>query len=236
MSKVTQPADAQPYLDNAAPKLAAQSTAQRKINRHSREHATGQLVFGPGAGRVVHLESHLEMCWCLTLMAKSNTADLREQVKFDWVNENGELRPHWFDFVVTELDGARTAYSVKPQARVSERFLNEMSCIAGQARQSGFVDDVRLLTDENLDRIDLFNAKLFFAYRRPEPEADQLAREIHDAMSGVCKLGELVAGFDAAGDGFRAFVRLLQSGHLKLVKHEQISLNSNVFKAKKVTQ
>ena len=133
MPKVIQLTGAQPYLENASPKLAAQSTAQRKINRHSREHATGQLVFGPGAGRVVHLESHLEMCWCLTLMAQSKTVDLHEQVKFDWVNEDGELRPQWFDFVVTELDGSRIAYSVKPQARVSERFLNEMSYIAGQA-------------------------------------------------------------------------------------------------------
>ncbi|MBN2741962.1 MAG: hypothetical protein JXR35_13780 [Rhodobacteraceae bacterium] len=222
--------------DELPPELAELSTAERKINRHSREHCTGQVLFGPGAGRIVHLESHLELCWCLTLMGRESTADLREQMGFGWEDEQGAMRRHWFDFLVTEVDGSRIAYSVKPQARVSERFLSEMSQIAEQARESGFVDDVRLLTDENLDRIDLFNAKLFFAYRRAEPAADRLAHEIHDAMSGLCKLGELVAYFDEPGDGFRAFVRLIQSGHLKLVRHEQISLNSNVFKARKVTQ
>ena len=226
----------QPYQNDPPPKLAARSTANRRIIRHSREHCMGQVTVGPGAGRVVHLESHLELCWCLTLMSRDSTADLREQVKFDWEDEIGKMHPHWFDFVVTEEGGSRIAYSVKPQVRVSPRFLNEMSQIAHQARESGFVDDVRLLTDENLDRIDLFNAKLFFAYRRAESEADRLACEIHEAMSGVCKLGELVACFDVAGDGFRAFVRLIQSGHLKLVRHEQISLNSNVFKAKQVTK
>ncbi len=218
------------------PELPEPSTAGRKINRHSREHCTGQIAVGPGGGRIVHLESHLELCWCLTLMGRESTADLREQVGFGWEDEQGEMRRHWFDFFVTEVDGSQIAYSVKPQARVSERFLREMSQIAEQARESGFVDDVRLLTDENLDRVDLFNAKLFFAYRRPEPAADRLACEIHDAISGLFKLGELVAYFDEPGDGFRAFVRLIQSGHLKLVRHEQISLNSNVFKAKKVTQ
>ncbi|QPZ91775.1 PDDEXK family nuclease [Thioclava electrotropha] len=222
--------------NDPSPVLPEPSTAGRKINRHSREHCTGQILVGPGGGRIVHLESHLELCWCLTLMGRESTADLREQVGFGWEDEQGTMRRHWFDFLVTEVDGSRLAYSVKPQVRVTERFLHEMSRIAEQARESGFVDDVRLLTDENLDRIDLFNAKLFFAYRRPEPAADRLAHEIHDAMSGLCKLGELVAYFDEPGDGFRAFVRRIQSGHLKLARHEQISLNSNVFKAKKVTQ
>lgn len=142
------------------------------------------------------------------------------------------MHSHWFDLFVLRVDGRRIAYTVKPQARVSERFRKEISHIAEQARESGFADDVRLLTDENLNRASLFNAKLFYAYRRPEAEADQMAIEIHNAMSGVCRLGELVAHFDDAGLGFRAFVRLLRSGHLKLVRREQISLNSNVFKAK----
>ena len=85
--------------------LPLPSTAQRDVALSSKSHFCGHVVIGDGSGRgavagapprVVQVESHLELCWCLCLSVRADIADLREQMQFDWFDEDGEVHSHYF--------------------------------------------------------------------------------------------------------------------------------------------
>ena len=74
------------------------STADRSVAVSSKAHFCGHVVIGDGSGRgaisgvparIVQVESHLELCWCLCLSLHPDIADLREQVAFEWFDEDG---------------------------------------------------------------------------------------------------------------------------------------------------
>ncbi|QCO54444.1 hypothetical protein EOK75_00575 [Pseudorhodobacter turbinis] len=208
------------------------SHSKRNLSGASRNHLTGLFVFGDGDGRVVGSESHLEFNFALCLAAHPDTADLHEQVPFEWRDLEGKAHKHYFDFVVSCVGGKRVAYTVKPVVGLKGTFAETMPHIAQQARESGHFSDVRLLTDADLDQVSLFNAKLLHACRAAQPEHDLAALRVVQNMTGVTTLGALVAETGLQGNGFRAMVRLLRSGHLKLRDHEHISYEAAIYKAK----
>lgn len=211
-------------------RLPEPSLADRDVQSVSKGHFTGQIVLGVGPGRIVQLESHHELQACLILASRSETAEIFEQVGFDWHDADGEIHTHYFDFVVAQMDGANIAYSVRPTYGVNDAFLTEMSWISEQARKSGFVADVRLLTEDDLNPIDLFNAELLHSVRTEDPMADEAARNVVHKMRGIQTLETLrdLTGFGAMG--FRALIRLIRNRQLQLVNHERISPTSQVFK------
>ncbi len=219
-------------LEDHGQRLVQLSHSKRNLSGASKNHLTGFLVFGDGDGRIVGSESHLEFNFALCLAARPDTADLHEQVLFKWNNLEGEVRDHYFDFVVTQVDGSRVAYTVKPLAWLKGEFAETIPQIAFQARKSGQFTDVRLLTDEDLDRVSLFNAELLHACRTAVIEHDEVARHVLSNMTGITTLGALVAETRLEGNGFRALVRLIRSRHLKLRAHEHISYNASVYKTK----
>ncbi|SIT12782.1 hypothetical protein [Paracoccus saliphilus] len=215
------------------------STAHRSVAVTSKAHFCGHVVIGDGSGRgavsgsparIVQVESHLELCWCLCLSIRPDIADLREQVGFEWFDEDGVRRTHYFDLFVTRTDGSRIACAVRPAARVGGRFGRQMPQIASQLRESRFADDLRLLTDADLDPVELHNAWLLHAIRAGDPEADTMAAQVLSEMSGTPTLAELTdrTGFGAAG--FRALLRLVRSGHLHLLRAERITRTTAVYK------
>ncbi|WP_199258261.1 hypothetical protein [Paracoccus binzhouensis] len=211
------------------------SRAERKIARFSKGHFTGRIVTGDAeghsAGRLVMVESHLEFCWCLVLLARSATTDLREQAAFDWQDRDGEVHTHYFDFLVTERDGKRIAYAVRPALRTGGRFGATMPRIAHQARQRGFVHDVRLLTDDDLDQVDLFNGKLMHGMRQPQPDADIAAERMISEMTGIAVIEDLVRRIGMGADGYRAVVRLIRRQRLRLLDHVRIDYQAAVYAA-----
>ena len=206
------------------------SLNDRRPANASKGHCTGHLMVGPWPGRVLYIESHLELNWAHCLDAHPQTALLREQVAFDWQDGAGTWRTHYFDQFVEQRDGRRIAYTVKPEARLTGRFMTEIACIARQARQTGFVDDVRLLTDLDLDPIELSNARLSYGMRVPDAEADAAAGRVLAAMSGVVTLGELVERIGLGGRGYRALIRLVRKGRLRATRHEHLTHSTQVFK------
>jgi hypothetical protein len=213
-------------MKNVLPTLA-----KRNVSHSSKSHLSGFHVFGDGAGRIVGAESHLEFNVALCLDAHHNTADLHEQVPFDWLDELGRRRTHYFDFVVTTLSGDRVAYSVKPLAKCKGRFADDMQAIAEQATQSRDYAQVRIFTDQDLDPVMLFNAKLLHACRTPVAYPDAKAREVLESLTGVVTIAELVSQIGLLGDGFRAVVRLLRGKKLRLHRHEHISYTATVYKS-----
>ena len=218
---------------NYGQRLVLPSLSPRNLSGASKNHLTGFFVFsdGKGVNRVVGAESHLEFNYGLCLAAHPDTAYLQEQVLFVWRDPVGDLRDHFFDFVVTHSDGSKLAYTVKPMVWNRGEFAEDMPHIAEQARASGRFSDVRLLSDTDLDRVSLFNAKLLHACRAGVPAHDAVARSVVQGMAGVVALRVLVEQTGLAGDGFRALVRLIRSGHLRLRNHEHISYDAALFKA-----
>ncbi|KIC07218.1 hypothetical protein RA19_24775, partial [Leisingera sp. ANG-M1] len=197
-------------------------------------HFTGHVVSGEGPGRIIQIESHHELQGFHCLAARPETGEIYEQVGFEWHDEYGELHTHYFDFVVVQTDGAIIAYSVRPSYGVSDAFFEEMCRISDQARKAGFVADVRLLTEEDLDPIELFNAELLHSVRDEDPEADEAARKAVRDMQGIETLEALRDRAGCGAMGFRALIRLIRSRHLQLVSHERISPKSQVFKREQV--
>jgi hypothetical protein len=213
-------------------RLPSHSLGNRYIALSSKGHFTGHVVLGDGAGVVVETESYLELSWCLCLIARPETASLVEQVAFEWYDRDGVWHTHYFDIYVKETDGSAMAYTVKPEARVSDDFWREMEQIAAQARASGFVRDVRLLSDQAIDKVELHNAQLLHGLRVRDPEADIAAEAVVRKMSGISTLASLSNCIGLEARGFRALIRLIRSHHLQLVQHEKIDPTTEVCKGK----
>lgn len=206
------------------------SLADRRVPSASKASFTGHLMVGGWPGRVLYTASWLELRWAYCLDVHPTTAAIREQAAFNWRDRDDVVRTHYFDLLVDQVDGRRVAYSVKPEVRLKEPFLSALSLIAHQAREGGFVDDVRLLTDADLDPVELDNAMLMHAWRAPDPHTDRAALEILQAMSGVETLGTLAGRINLGAAGRGALIRLIRSDHLRLLRHELITAASPMFK------
>lgn len=219
--------------------LPLPSTAQRDVALSSKSHFCGHVVIGDGSGRgaiagvpprVVQVESHLELCWCLCLSVRADIADLREQMQFDWFNEDGEVHPHYFDLFVTRTDGTRIACAIRPTAWIGGEFGRQMPRIAAQTRAGRFADDVRLLTDADIDTVELHNAWLLHGVRAGDPVADEAAARVLADMSGMSSLADLTAMTGCGAGGFRALLRLVRWGQLRPLHHEHITPATIVYK------
>jgi hypothetical protein len=219
-------------VDDAAPILPGPSRADRNVPLASKGRFTGHIVAGPGAGRIIQTESHLEFDWCLCLLARQETAELREQVAFEWSDSDGRIHQHFFDFLTVQIDQRSIAYTVKPTKRISQKFLDEMGIISEQAVSCGFVSDVRLLSEKDLDPVAVFNARLFHGMRVPDPEADAIAGDVVGRMSGTASLIQLTSRTEIGPRGFRALIRLMANHVLVPVRRGRISPRTEVFKRK----
>ncbi|MCU9848971.1 Tn7 transposase TnsA N-terminal domain-containing protein [Defluviimonas sp. WL0024] len=214
--------------------MPEESTGDRDTQVASTKHFTGCGVFGDGPGVRTGLESHLEGNAVLLMVARPDTLEVREQVLFEWFDEFGEFHDHYIDFVVIRKDGKVIGYAVRPMERVSQRYLLKLSRIKQQAIERGFLDDFRLFSDDDVCPVELFNAKLFHSVRRPDPFGDPVAQGVVRGTVGVVTIEDLVARIGLDGMGFRAIIRLIRSGHLRMVHYERITYRSMVFKAKEV--
>ena len=203
-------------------RLPVPSRADRQIAKSSKGHCTGHTVLGDGPGRRMQAESHLELTHLLLLNADPGIVDLREQVLFRFGPRDASR--HFFDVVATRRCGTRIAYTVKPEVWLrSGRFLEEMGEVAWWVREKRFADDVRLLTDADVDPVALHNAKVIAAVRAPDPEADAAAGRAADALVGGASLLDLTAMTGLEERGYRAVLRLVRSGRLAPARRERIS-------------
>lgn len=211
------------------------SCADRKIPVASKGHCTAHAVFGDDQGTIVQAESWLELCLLTLLNADLDVALLEEQQRFVY---GMGTRPseHVFDVVATLQDGCRIAYTVKPEIRLNKAsrsgaaFLEKMGVIAWHVKQSGFADSVQLLTETDIDQIDLRNATMFAAVRNADPEADQVASRAVDALpdGGHRTLRDLTLDTGMAARGYRALIRQMRNGFARQVGRGVIGPKSYV--------
>ncbi|WP_192964083.1 hypothetical protein [Phycobacter azelaicus] len=147
----------------------------------------------------MNFESLYELRVGLVVQARKDIASLENQVPFFYRNADGRPATHFFDYRATQRSGKRIAIMVKAAERAaSPRVDDELRVIARQV-PSSFADRVVVMTEEDLDPIEVYNAELLHEMRMPEPEVDAAARRAVCSMVGPCELGRLIEMIGHAG-------------------------------------
>ena len=182
-------------------------------------------------------ESALENSHFFVLNARHDVAEMREQVYFTY-GANLD-RHHIFDVLVTLRDGTRLACTVKPARRTTKRmkhqmpgedFLSHMQMIAGWVRKPGFAGNTRILTDEDLDPVELHNARIVAAVREPDPEVERIAASVIATMQGGITPRDLTIQTDLQERGYCALFSLVRLGELLPAKGMKITPKTIVYR------
>lgn len=185
-------------------------------------HFTGAVVIGEDEGEEMQFQSHTELKTLLVLLARPEVVRLENQVPFQWGGQNAARNYHLFDFRVTLSDGARVALMVKNARKAAQvDFLTFVRRIAAQAVPH-FADRVSLVTENDLDPIEVHNAVLIHSVRSLDPGPDEAVRRVVTGMTAAARIKDIVEAAGPGGHGFRSVVRLLRSRELELVNHERI--------------
>ncbi|KZX91956.1 MULTISPECIES: hypothetical protein [unclassified Sulfitobacter] len=195
--------------------LPNSSLAERNVPAASKGHCTAHTVLGEGEGTRTQAESWLELCHLMLLNADEEVAELAEQQRFFFGEDEDDLQQHVFDVVATLLDGYRIAYTIKPEIRLhSGVFLEDMAEVSWWVRKYEYADDVQLLTDADIDQTDLRNAQMLASVREADPEADAAATRAIEALpDGACRsLRDLTIDTGMKARGYSALIRLLRRG------------------------
>jgi hypothetical protein len=105
-----------------------------------------------------------------------------------------------------------------------------MQIVSWWVRERRFADEVRLLTEADIDPIALHNAKMMAAVRGADPEADRAAREVASTLTGARCLKDLTAATGLSECGYRALLRLIRTGVLAPERHERITPSTLVYR------
>ncbi|SFA84449.1 hypothetical protein SAMN05421688_1088 [Poseidonocella pacifica] len=202
--------------------LPRRPQAGRKITMGVQKHFTGSMVFGDCEGQVMQFESHTEKIVALVMLARQGVAGLENQIPFPWINLDGAAATHFFDLRVSHTDGSRVALIVKNARKAAKaEFIAEMSYLASQVT-SDFADRVALITEKDLDPIEVHNAELTHSVRLADPEADTAVRTVVAELTGTAKVRDIAAAAGLSGRGFLAVVRMIGKHELELEAHERI--------------
>jgi hypothetical protein len=220
--------------------LPAPSVAKRNIPAASSAHCTAFCVLGDGHGLRTQAESWLELCNLFLLNAKENVMELAEQEEFRYGDDPDDQAVHYFDVIATLTCGRRIAYTVKPEVRLNSRsgkrdengerlddrtFLEKMSNITWWATvETETYDEVRLVTEADINQTDLRNARMFAAVRESDAEADASALAVAMGLpaQGGRSLRDLTIETGMQARGYRALIRLMRRGLLRPIAHEVI--------------
>lgn len=209
--------------------MPAPTKAGRKITHKRKGHFTGHLVAGHGAGEVMEVESNLEMNIGLILLARPEVVELENQVPFQWWCQNsGKWHTHHFDFRANHPDGTRTAIMVKRRQKLAcPDFQLLARTIAGQVTDQ-FADEVTIMTDRDVDPVELHNASYLHSFQDTDPEADSAVRRFVSRSLCAVSVGEIVESVALDSRGFRSVGRLLRNHELSMVKRERFSKEAQV--------
>ncbi|ULB10227.1 hypothetical protein ORIO_09955 [Cereibacter azotoformans] len=214
------------------------SRAAKPIPKSSHGHFVVQMVIHDSdedPGQISMCGSLGEYRTRLIALAEPDTVDVIEQVgPVPWTDENGKTHGHYIDQIVVKTGNRRLGLTDKPYRRVTPAFEAEIAQVDAAARKAGVIDRLHLVTEYARDPVKLHNADLFRGCRDADPEVDALAAEVVAALDGEAPLQKLVGEINRGPRGFRALVRLLRSGQLRMVSEEKISHATRVARGRAV--
>ncbi|UGV26996.1 hypothetical protein E0H22_15645 [Rhodopseudomonas boonkerdii] len=198
-----------------------QSLGTRATAWRSRFATTGFLVEpdADGNDRVINFESRIEKYAIEALAMDPSIATVIEQAPcVEYYDHNGEWHRHTFDCLAIGTDGLRTAGAIKHSKRAAKSGIYEtVRSIAAQIDRS-IADRVVVMTELDFSSAERANAELVHEVRRhPVPAHDALVRGVVAEIIGSVTVRTIAdaSGLPAA-DGFRAVVRALADGVLRL--------------------
>lgn len=213
-------------------------TTARTIPLKSDSHFSGHLVVRAGGAnsagwepeQVMEVESHLEMNLALILTMRPHIAEVENQVLFKWWCPHQKAwKRHYFDFRVNLYDGTRVAVMVKQNRKLScPKFCAEAQSIAIKVPPA-FADDVVVMTESDVDPVEIHNAVFLDGLKEADPEADAAARRAMRGRIGARSISDIVADVGMQGRGFRAVGRLLRRSELALARIERITPEALVY-------
>lgn len=211
--------------------LPAASQAERNVQRASAAHCIGHVVLGNGHGLRMQGESGLEINHFYILNTMKNVARVQEQVRFYFGWDPEKQMQHIFDALVVLDTGERIAFAIKPEIRLNstnkekQDFEEHMQSVAWWVYEKDFADDVRILTEADLDPVALHNAKVLAVVREGDADADLAAIKVLQSLpaGGGLSLRELTLAIGMGARGYRGLLRLLRSGEARLQVNERIS-------------
>lgn len=211
------------------------SRARRDIVKFSPFHHVVQTTILDCEGRVqaVNCGSLLEYHTLLCCIYIEDCTDIEEQLAPVWhENLNGKPVPHWLDFRATRRGGRRIGISCKP-ARIAETYAyRETMRRVTTAAVPHVVDEVCIVTERNIDRVALHNAKNFHAARHPDPELDPQIDCAIKRMISPIKLRDFLHESDIGARGYRGVVRAIRRGDVCVAPGTLISADSLIWRKK----
>lgn len=218
----------QPYQAVIAPRP---SQAKRSVPRSSKGHFVGQLVYQlRGKPQILSFDSLLEYHAALCLIYMLNVVEVEEQLApLSFRKPNNSLGTHYFDFRATFRGGKRWAIAVKPE-RIAQtyKFKATMDAIASAAMPE-VAQKVSVITERNLNPIEVHNAKLFHAARKVQTQVDEV---IQDALKNILKpmrIFDFLKQVGCNGAGFFSVVRCIRFGHALHVDGGKICSDSLIM-------
>lgn len=208
----------QDLLDHSDWQEPLKSRAARKIARASQGHFVVSLTYGDevdGCGQVITFESLLEYRTAICLLYRPDLGSLREQVgPFLWRapwNTSEKPNKHWLDLLYTDKYGYRTAFVIKNfRAARRERFREGLEALCSYLVPH-HADQLCLVTERSICRIELFNAEMMHGLRHADPEADEELAARTANMTQPSTISEFMEASTLTGRVFPAVVRALRS-------------------------
>jgi hypothetical protein len=204
------------------------------------------IVVDPNDGYAKILGSNIEhnafMAFCADPTVKSIVC---QAPGMEWVDEDGVVHEHFFDFLVQLHSGYRKAVMCKKAEKARHDRLEDFAALLAEQMPPGFADEVVLLTDEDMPAWLVANARLIHSARLDE--APGFNADAATCVSPLTGLDAVVA--DRAGqfadpvpvstllepigeEGFRSVARLVFKGVLAPVEAQaRIGWDTLVCKA-----
>lgn len=206
------------------------SSATRRIVVPEKGSLRGALVTRGEHRRVITFESELERKVLLVLLARPDVVEIREQVApVTYRDAEGVEREHRFDFLVRRRDGRRVLVAVKPMELALKYDLDGLIRRIARHVPRSLADSAIWMSERDVPRHAVFNATLLHCVRADgSPAYDRVVEGIASTLAGTTTVASLVAASGLAGEGFRAVVRLIDRGMLRMVGTGRIDYGTKI--------
>jgi hypothetical protein len=177
----------------------------KAFRTYSRNGLTGREAYGESLGETDLIDIHT---------IRRDVRTLREQVAAEYVDEDGVVRTHFIDLLVTRLDGYREGYAYKDASHRASSDIDKIVA-AVRAQNRDLLDSFEVRTRATVSKSEAANARLIIRARQLRDEHDVAC--LQQRLAQVQGWVELPVILDLFGDQSRAFeaaVCLIDDGAL----------------------
>lgn len=201
------------------PPLESRATRKAPI-RSNTSNRSSFAAYVPALGQKIKIfnESKIEESFAYLKVLQPNVADIWDQPKpIHFRDQQGRLRKHHFDFLITYTSGEKVAYVIKPWAKASKPAFGEFVKRLAAYTPRSFADRVSIFTDRSYTKTEVKNAKrLFTAKREARPDVDAKLIDASRGLSDAMSIADFLSSCDLVGTGYNGVLRLIAIGSLTL--------------------